>query len=156
MIDAAYLWGFINSLFSVPNVINSICIQPPVAPLNLGNTLGVISTQIDYLGHVAQAGAIPLLAELLQGPDPLGWDVAENALCLLALNEENAVSIADHLSEDSDVRGTAAGAISQLSYNKADRGAIIETGAVNHFVELLDDDSEESRIEQHTRDPDLV
>ncbi|WRX29741.1 hypothetical protein QQP08_022228 [Theobroma cacao] len=54
-----------------------------------GNRFVVISTQIDYLGHVAQARAIPLLVELLQGPDPLGWDVAENALRLLAHNEEN-------------------------------------------------------------------
>ncbi|EOY12114.1 Uncharacterized protein TCM_030715 [Theobroma cacao] len=72
-------------------------LSPEIARNLLGADFAAELSKIDYLGHVAQAGAIPLLAELLQGPDPLGWDVAENALCLLALNEENAVSIADHL-----------------------------------------------------------
>ncbi|KAK6269538.1 hypothetical protein POUND7_006643 [Theobroma cacao] len=84
-------------LGAIPVLVELLRVGDSDTKLKADNSLGVISTQIDYLGHVAQAGAIPMLAELVQGPDPLGWDVAENALCLLAHNEENAASIADHL-----------------------------------------------------------
>ncbi|EOY12122.1 Uncharacterized protein TCM_030724 [Theobroma cacao] len=75
----------------IPVIVYLIRVGGSDTKLVAGNRFVVISTQIDYLGHVAQARAIPLLVELLQGPDPLGWDVAENALRLLAHNEENVV-----------------------------------------------------------------
>ncbi|KAF2285677.1 hypothetical protein GH714_007058 [Hevea brasiliensis] len=62
-----------------------------------GNCLGVISAHIDFVRPLAEAGAIPLYAELLQGPDPAGMEIAEDAFCILAVAEENAASIAEHL-----------------------------------------------------------
>ncbi|KAG4122773.1 hypothetical protein ERO13_D11G287700v2 [Gossypium hirsutum] len=62
-----------------------------------GNTLGVILANIDYIDLVAQSGAIPLFAELIQGSESVGQEIAEDAFCLLAVGEANAVVIAEHL-----------------------------------------------------------
>ncbi|XVF70818.1 hypothetical protein PTKIN_Ptkin11bG0192300 [Pterospermum kingtungense] len=174
----------------IPVLVELLRVGDSTTKLVAGNSLGVISAHIDYIGLVAQAGAIPLFAELLQGPEPLGHEVAEDAFCLLAVDEANAVSIAEHLvrilregndeakaaaanvfwdlsgykhsvfvvrnsgaipllvellgSQSSEVRETVSGAIAQLSYNEADREALIESGAVSRLLELLlHDDSEE-------------
>ncbi|XP_039022294.1 uncharacterized protein LOC120154703 [Hibiscus syriacus] len=67
------------------------------AKLVAGNSLGVVSANINIIDLIAKAGAIPLYAELIQGPDPLGHEIAEDAFCVLAVAEANAVSIAENL-----------------------------------------------------------
>ncbi|KAG6407437.1 hypothetical protein SASPL_130428 [Salvia splendens] len=150
-----------------------------------GNSLGVISSHVDFIRPIAQAGAIPLYAELLCGSDPAGKEVAEDVICVLAVNEENAVEIVEHLvrnlrggdarakaaaagviwdlssykysspavrnnscviptlvellvDENFDVREKAAGAVAQLSQNKADRAALANSGAIQRLISMLE------------------
>jgi len=63
----------------------------------VGNALGIVASHVDYLRPLAQAGAIPLYMELLRGNDALGKEIVEDVFCVLAVAEENAVLIVDHL-----------------------------------------------------------
>ncbi|MCI19615.1 U-box domain-containing protein 4-like, partial [Trifolium medium] len=62
-----------------------------------GNTLGVVSAHVEYIRPVTEAGAIPLYAKLLHGPDTSGKEVAEVMICILVFAEVNAVKIIGHL-----------------------------------------------------------
>ncbi|CAD5173678.1 uncharacterized protein LOC135583100 [Musa acuminata AAA Group] len=156
-----------------------------------GNALGIISSHVDYLRPVAQAGAIPLFVELLKGPEPLGKEIAEDAFCVLAVEEENGVMITEEMvrvlegdaddakgaaldivwdlagyrhsisvvresgaipvlvdllrNMDGNLREKASGAIAQLSYDAANREAIVEAGAIPVLIDLLRGDPEEVR-----------
>ena len=61
------------------------------------NALGAVSSHEDYLRPMAQDGAILLYMELLRGLEALGKEIAEDVFCVLAVAEENAVLIVDHL-----------------------------------------------------------
>ncbi|KAK4851847.1 hypothetical protein QYF36_018902 [Acer negundo] len=87
---------------------------------------------------VAEAGAILLYAELLQRPDFIGKEIAEDVFCILAVAEENAVSIAEHTRDENvEVRERVTGVIAKLSYDEADRVALADTGAVPLMIDLL-------------------
>lgn len=62
-----------------------------------GNSLGVISAYVGFIRPVAEAGAIPFYAELLQGPKPVGKEIAKDVFCILAVSQSNVVSIVEHL-----------------------------------------------------------
>ncbi|RWR93253.1 vacuolar protein 8-like protein [Cinnamomum micranthum f. kanehirae] len=133
------------------------------AKMTAGNALGIISSHVDYLRHIAREGAIPLFAELLEGPEALGREIAEDVYCISAVAEENAISIAGFKHSvsvvrnsgaiplllellrggDDDAREKASGAVAQLSYDEADRGALIDAGAIPVLIGLLQDESEE-------------
>ncbi|KAG6405275.1 hypothetical protein SASPL_132862 [Salvia splendens] len=122
-----------------------------------GISLGVISSHVDFIRPIAQAGAIPLYAELLCGSDPAGKEVAEDVLCVLAVNEENAVEIVENLIRSlrggdarakaaavgviwdlSSYKEKAAGAVAQLSQNKADRAVLANSGAIQRLISMLE------------------
>ncbi|KAL3508398.1 hypothetical protein ACH5RR_027799 [Cinchona calisaya] len=67
------------------------------AKLVAANALGISSSHVDYIRPAAQAGAIPLFAEILGGCEPLGKEIAEDVFCVVAVAEENAVVIFQHL-----------------------------------------------------------
>ncbi|WOL16929.1 ankyrin and armadillo repeat-containing protein isoform X1 [Canna indica] len=155
------------------------------------NALGIISSHVDFLRLVVRSGAIPLYVELLKGPEPRGKDIAEDAFCLLAVEEENAVMISEQMVRilvgdsaeaiaaaldiiwdlagykhsinvvresgaipvivgllqhmNDDIREKAFGAIAQLSYDAANREAMVEVGAIPILIDNLTSDWEEVR-----------
>ena len=113
-----------------------------------GNTLGVISAHIDYIRPFAEAGAIPLYAELFQGPEPSGKEIAEDAFCILAVDEGNAVVIAQHLVRilregDDEARAAAADVLWDLSGYKHSVSVVRFSGAIPVLVDLLRNENEE-------------
>lgn len=115
-----------------------------------GNSLGVVSAHIDFIRPVAEAGAIPLYAELLQGPDPVGKEIAEDAFCILAVAEDNAASIAEHLVRilregDDEAKVAASDVFWDLSSCKHSVSIVQNSGAIPILVELLRDENGEVR-----------
>lgn len=158
------------------------------AKIDVGNSLGIILAHVDYLRPVAQACAIPLFVELLEGTNPQGKEIVEDVFCILAVVEENVIAIAEHsvrmlqgsnveakatttnvawdlssykhyvsvvrasgviplllrlLEDENDDREKASGVVAQLSYDRADRLALIEASSVPIFMSLLQNESEE-------------
>lgn len=112
------------------------------AKLTAGNALGIISSHVDYLRPVARAGAIPLFAELLQGPEPLGREIAEDVFCILAVAEENAVSISEHLvrilqGNNNEAKAAAADVLWDLSGYKHSVSVVRNSGAIPLLLDLL-------------------
>lgn len=109
-----------------------------------GNSLGVISAHLDYIRPVAEAGAIPLYAELLRGPEPSGKEIAEDAFCILAVAEDNAVVIAEHLVRtlregDDEARAAAADVLWDLAGYRHSVCILRVSGAIPILVDLLRD-----------------
>ncbi|KAK6149388.1 hypothetical protein DH2020_016913 [Rehmannia glutinosa] len=102
-----------------------------------GNALGVISSHVDHIRPIAQAGVIPLYAELLQcaDSDPIGKEIAEDVFCVLAVHEENA--------RRDDVRAKAAAAdvIWDLSSYEYSFPVVQSSGVIPILVELLKDEN---------------
>lgn len=116
------------------------------AKLVAANALGVISSHVDYIRPVAQAGAIPLFAEILEGCEPLGKEIAEDVFCILAVVEENAVAIFHHLvrilrGSNTAAKAAAADIIWDLASYKHLVSVVQTSGAIPVLVELLRDDS---------------
>ncbi|WCJ33046.1 ARM repeat superfamily protein [Euphorbia peplus] len=112
------------------------------AKLVAGNSLGVISAHVDFIRPVAEAGAIALYAELLRGSDQTGKEIAEDVFCILAVVEENAVAIAEHLVQilregDDEVKAAASDVIWNLSGYKYSISVVRNSGAIPVLVELL-------------------
>jgi len=64
----------------IPVLMELFHIGDTAAKLVAGNTLGVVVwSNVDYIRHVVEVGAIPLYAELLQGSDPndFGKEIAK-------------------------------------------------------------------------------
>lgn len=115
-----------------------------------GNALGVISSHVDYIRPVAQAGVIPLYAELLRGPEPLGREVAEDVLCVLAVAEGNAVEISEHLvrilqEDNAEAKAAAADVFWDLSGYQHSISVIGNSGVIPILVELLRDGDSDIR-----------
>ncbi|OMP04283.1 Armadillo [Corchorus olitorius] len=132
----------------IPVFVELLRVGDSAMKLVAGNSLGVISAHMNYIGLVAQAGAIPLFAELIQGPEPLGQEVAEDAFCILAVAEENAVSIAEHLLRilregNSEAKAAAANIVWDLSGYKHTVSVVRNSGAIPCLVELLGSQSSE-------------
>ncbi|KAJ8766553.1 hypothetical protein K2173_023800 [Erythroxylum novogranatense] len=118
--------------------------------LIVGNSLGVICTHIHLIRPLAEAGAIPLYAELLQGADSNGKDIAEDVFCLLAVDEENALAIADQLVKilkegDDEAKIAASDVLWDLSSYKHSVSLAGNSGAIPVLIELLQDDNENVR-----------
>ncbi|KAL3508400.1 hypothetical protein ACH5RR_027801 [Cinchona calisaya] len=116
------------------------------AKLVAANALGVISSHVDYIRPVAQAGAIPLFAEILEGCEPLGKEIAEDVFCVLAVVEENAVVIFQHLvrilrGSNTEAKAAAADIIWDLASYKHLVSVVQTSGAIPILVELLRDGS---------------
>uniref|UniRef100_A0A0D6R931 Armadillo repeat-containing domain-containing protein n=1 Tax=Araucaria cunninghamii TaxID=56994 RepID=A0A0D6R931_ARACU len=118
------------------------------AKLVSGNALGIISAHVDYLRPVAQAGAIPLFAELLEGSDPQGKEIAEDVFSILAVAEENAIAIAEHLvrilqGSNAEAKAAAADVIWDLSSYKHSISVVSTSGAIPLLLRLLEDENDE-------------
>ncbi|GMI65449.1 hypothetical protein like AT3G20170 [Hibiscus trionum] len=120
------------------------------AKLVVGNSLGVVSGNINNIDLIAQAGAIPLYAELIQGPEPLGHEIAEDVFCVLAVAEANAVSIAENLVRilregNAESKAAAANVFWNLSGYKHSVSVVRNSGAIPLLVELLESQNNEVR-----------
>lgn len=62
-----------------------------------GNALGIFMAHVDHIRRVAEAGAVPLYADLLRGPTSMGREIAEDVFCILSVEEDIAIDVADHL-----------------------------------------------------------
>ncbi|MQM20665.1 hypothetical protein Taro_053689 [Colocasia esculenta] len=118
------------------------------AKLTAGNSLGIISSHVYYLRPIAQAGAIPLYADLLEGPEALGKEIAEDVLCILAVSQENAVSISQHLvrilqGDNEEAKAAAADVLWGLSGNQ--HSVVRESGAIPLLLNLLHGGCEDAR-----------
>ncbi|CAI0374039.1 unnamed protein product [Linum tenue] len=107
-----------------------------------GNSLGIISSHINFIRKAAEAGAIPLYADLIQGPDPIGKEIAEDALCILAIAEENAVAIADQLARilregDDESKVAASYVFCNLGTYEPSASIVRNSGAISILVGLL-------------------
>ncbi|KAI5674719.1 hypothetical protein M9H77_15083 [Catharanthus roseus] len=136
------------SLGAVEVLVELIRIGDASAKVVAANALGLISSHIDYIRPVAEAGAIPLYAELLEGCEPLGKEIAEDVFCILAIFEENAATIFDHLvrilrGSDSAAKVAAADVLWDLSSYKHLIDIVQNSGVIPILVELLTDDSSE-------------
>ncbi|XP_020104777.1 armadillo repeat-containing protein 4 [Ananas comosus] len=118
------------------------------ARLIAGNALGIISSHVDYLRLVAEAGAVPLYVELLQGAEPLGKEIAEDVFCVLAVAEENAALILEHLvrilqSGDENAKAAAADVIWDLSGYTHSVSVVRSSGVIPILVKLLENGNDE-------------
>ncbi|KAJ4837236.1 hypothetical protein Tsubulata_027965 [Turnera subulata] len=134
----------------IPALVDLFRDGDATAKLVAGNSLGVISAHVDFIRPVAQAGAIPLYAELLQGPDPTGKEIAEDVFCILAVAEENFVSIAEHLVRilregDDEAKIAASDVLWDLSGYKRSVSVIRNLGAIPILVQLLRHENGEVR-----------
>ncbi|XP_027171008.1 U-box domain-containing protein 2 [Coffea eugenioides] len=112
------------------------------AKLVAANALGVISSHVDYIRPVAQAGAIPVYAEILEGCEPLGKEIAEDVFCILAVVEENAAPIFQHLvrilrGSNDEAKAAAADITWHLASYKQLVSVVQDSGAIPALVELL-------------------
>jgi len=120
------------------------------AKLVAGNALGIISAHVDYLRPVAQAGAIPLFVELLEGSNPQGKEIAEDVFCILAVAEENAIAIAEHLvrilqGSNVEAKAAAADVVWDLSSYKHSVSVVRASGAIPLLLRLLEDENDDVR-----------
>ncbi|KAK1440243.1 hypothetical protein QVD17_06068 [Tagetes erecta] len=107
-----------------------------------GNALGVISSHVDYIRPVADHGVIPLYAELLQEQEPLGKEIAEDVFCILAVTDDNAVTIVEHLvtimrGNDNESVAAAADVVWDLSSYEHVLPVFHRFGVVSLLFELL-------------------
>ncbi|XXG46444.1 hypothetical protein AAC387_Pa02g1290 [Persea americana] len=121
-----------------------------IAKMTAGNALGIISSHVDYLRHVARKGAIHLFAKLLEGPEPLGREIAEDVFCILAVAEENAISIAGHLvrilqGDNNVAKAAAANVLWDLSRYKHSVSVVRNSGAIPLLLELLTGGNDDAR-----------
>lgn len=131
---------------AVPVLMHLLAEGDTAVKLVAGNALGVISSHVDHIRPIAQAGVIPLYSELLQGSDPTGNEVAEDVFCVLAVYEENAVTIIEHLvrilrGDDVRAKAVAADVIWDLSSYKYSSPVLQNSGAFPILVELLVDEN---------------
>eukprot|EP00897_Mesotaenium_endlicherianum_P001401 jgi/Mesen1/1289/ME000013S00781 len=122
--------------------------------LAAANTLGMLAAQPEHARAAAAAGAAPPLVDLLlrggpPGGDTLARDVAEDALCILSADLDNAADVAGLLtaglaaaegeSTPAGARGAAAAAhvLWKLSSYRHVMRVVPEAGAIPHLVNLL-------------------
>lgn len=116
-----------------------------LAKIVAGNALGIISSHVDYIRPAAEAGAIPLYAELLQEHGPMGKEIVEDVFCILAIAETNSVAIIEQLlrimrGNDNDAKAAAADVLWGLSSYEQALPIIRTSGAIALLVELLRSD----------------
>ncbi|KAK0601397.1 hypothetical protein LWI29_023875 [Acer saccharum] len=131
LVEAAH-FGILVDLFRVGDSTTKVV---------AGNSPGVISVHVDYIRLVAEAGAILLYAELLQVPDFIGKEIAEDVFCVLAVAKENAVSIAEHLVRilregDDESKPVSADVFCDLSDYKHSIHVVRSSGAIPIPVNL--------------------
>jgi hypothetical protein len=134
----------------IPVLVELFRVGDNTMKLVAGNCLGVVA-RLDYITLVAQAGAIPLYAELLKGPDVSGKEITKNMFCILALEEANAVEIVGHLvrilrEDDGEAKAAAADVIWDLSANRNTISVIRDSGVITILIELLSHASEEVKL----------
>ncbi|XP_010252703.1 PREDICTED: U-box domain-containing protein 10-like [Nelumbo nucifera] len=131
-------------LGAIPLLVELLRVGDASTKLVAANALGIIASHVDYIRPVAQAGAIPWYADLLRGAEPLGKEIAADAFCVLAVAEENAISIAQHLvtilrGGDDGAKATALDVLWNLSTYKYSVSIVGRSGAIPIIVELLRD-----------------
>ncbi|XAR56771.1 hypothetical protein NMG60_11037362 [Bertholletia excelsa] len=135
---------------AIPALVELLRVGDFSAKMVSGNALGVISSHVDYIRPVAQAGAIPLYAELIKGPETMGKEIAEDVFCILALAQENALVIAEHLVEifkegGAEAKAVAADVLWNLSGYKHSSYVVQNSGVIPIVVELLTDGNADIR-----------
>ncbi|XXG52528.1 hypothetical protein AAC387_Pa03g0834 [Persea americana] len=121
-----------------------------IAKMTASNALGIISSHVDYLRHVAREAAIPLFAELLEGPKPLGREIADDVFCILAVAEENAILIASHLvrilqGDNNVTKAVATDVLWDLSGYKHSVSVVQNSGVIPLLLELLTGGNDDAR-----------
>lgn len=106
------------------------------------NALGVISSHVDYIRPIAEAGAIPLFAEILEECGAMGKDIAEDVFCILAFSEENAVAIVHHLvrilrGSNEEAKLAAANVLWNLSSYRHLVAVMQNSGVIRVLIEIL-------------------
>ncbi|MCO5560272.1 hypothetical protein L7F22_013883 [Adiantum nelumboides] len=134
----------------IPVLVDLLRDGDETARLVAGNSLGIVAACVDHLWQVAQAGAISLYIDLLEGGNPHGKDIAEDAFCILAVSEENALSIIEHLVRilchgTVESKAAAADIIWDLSSYRHSTSFVVAAGAIPVLVELLKAENEELR-----------
>lgn len=135
---------------AIPVLIELLQENDLAAKLVAGNALGIISAHVDYLRPVAQAGAIPLFVELLEGSNSQGKEIAEDVFCILAVAEENAIAIAEHLvrilqGSNVEAKAAAADVVWDLSSYKHSVSVVRASGAIPLLLRLLEDENDDVR-----------
>ncbi|KAK0599273.1 hypothetical protein LWI29_003815 [Acer saccharum] len=125
----------------IPVLVDLFRVGDSTTKVVAGNSPGVISVHVDYIRLVAEAGAILLYAELLQVPDFIGKEIAEDVFCVLAVAKENAVSIAEHLVRilregDDESKTVSADVFCDLSDYKHSIHVVRSSGAIPIPVNL--------------------
>jgi hypothetical protein len=120
------------------------------AKLVAGNSLGLVSACVDHLWHVAHAGAIPLYINLLESGNPHGKDITKDVFCILAVSEENALTIVDHLVRillygDVESKVAAADILWDLACYRHSVSVVVVSGAIPVLVGLLKHENGELR-----------
>ncbi|KAI3857383.1 hypothetical protein MKX03_025056 [Papaver bracteatum] len=106
--------------------------------------LGVVPVLVELLGvgyastKIISGNAL----ELLQGTEPIAKEIAEDVFCILAVAEENAVSIAEHLvrilqGDNDEAKAAAADVLWDLSGYKHSISVARSSGAIPVLVDIL-------------------
>ncbi|XP_009591619.1 protein ARABIDILLO 2 [Nicotiana tomentosiformis] len=137
-----------SGIFSV--LLELVQVGDTSTKLVAANALGMISSHVDYIRPLANAGAIPLYAELLQGTEPMGKEIAEDVFCILALVEENAVAIVEHLvrilrGDNVEAKAASADVLWDLAAYKHLPSVVRDSGAIPVLVQLLEDQNTDVR-----------
>ncbi|GER32430.1 ARM repeat superfamily protein [Striga asiatica] len=111
-----------------------------------GNALGVILVRV---GPTGRTGVVPLYIDMLRCRDPTFREIAEDVLCVLAVDEGNAVEIAEQLmgilrGNDSGAKATAADVVWALVGQECSARVMWDSGVVEIVVELLKDEEDGS------------
>lgn len=117
------------------------------------NSLGVISAHTNSIRPAGQAGAVDVFAELLLGPESLGREIAEDAFCVLAVAEPNAVEIANHmvrvLEEGNDeAMASAADVLWDIAVYRHRAPILQNCGAIPILIELLRDQGGQPEVRE--------
>ncbi|PKI50499.1 hypothetical protein CRG98_029104 [Punica granatum] len=108
------------------------------------NSLGLISAHTESIRLAGRAGAVDVFAELLAGTEAQGRDIAEDAFCVLAVAEQNAIDIADHMVKvlregDDETRAVAADVLWDIVIYRHRAPVMLNSGAIPILVQLLRD-----------------
>lgn len=138
-------------LGSIPALLQLIEEGDQSTKITAGNALGIISSHVDCIRPVAEAGAIPLYMELLTGPEPLGREIAEDVLCILAVAEENAIAIAEQLVRvlrgcNEEAKSAAVDVFWDLAGYKHSVPVVRDSGAIPLLIEILRNGNIDIRI----------
>ena len=157
---AAHAIGLMSSARGIRRLLVNLGVSSPLlklmrdgteeAKLTAANSLGIILSHVDYLRLVAQEEAIPLYADLLEGDNYLGKEIAEDVFCILSVVEENCSVICEHLvrilrGNNEAAKVAVADVLWGITGHKHSISVLGESGAVPLLIGLLQEGEEDAR-----------